>query len=196
MTVALEVRAELLARGVKAAFVATGQTGIFVADSGAAVDAIPADFVAGVVERLVVEAARDADIVLVEGQGALHHPGYSGVTLGLLHGACPSVMLLCHQSGRDLVRSGGPADPPRPVAALGALVRAYEEASAWVSPAKVVGTALNTSSLDEPAARAACADATRETGLPATDPVRFGAGPLADVLMATLRSRRSRAAAR
>ena len=89
MTTALELQEELLGRGARVAFVATGQTGIFVADQGFAIDAVPADFVAGVVERMVLDAAREADIVLVEGQGALHHPAYSGVTLSLLHGACP-----------------------------------------------------------------------------------------------------------
>ena len=90
MTAALELRRELMARGVSAAFVATGQTGIFVADRGTAVDAVPADFVAGFTEEMVLEAAREADVVLVEGQGALRHPGYSGVTLALMHGAAPA----------------------------------------------------------------------------------------------------------
>jgi len=92
MTTALEVHAELQGRGVRSAFVATGQTGIFVADHGAAIDAVPADFAAGAVEKLVLDAARDADVVLVEGQGAIHHPAYSGVTLALMHGACPEAM--------------------------------------------------------------------------------------------------------
>jgi uncharacterized NAD-dependent epimerase/dehydratase family protein len=195
MTAALEIRAALAERGVRAAFVATGQTGIFVADAGAAVDAIPADFVAGVVERLVLEAAREADIVLVEGQGALHHPGYSGVTLGLLHGACPAALVLCHQSTRDTLHCGDPDDPPRPVATLPALVRAYEEAAAWVRPAVTAGVALHTAGLAEPEARAACARARAETGLPATDPVRFGAEPLAEALVLELEKRRSRASA-
>ena len=193
MTAALEIRAALEARGVRAAFVATGQTGIFVADQGAAIDAIPADFVAGTVEKLVLEAARDADIVLVEGQGALHHPGYSGVTLSLLHGACPSALILCHQSDHALIHYGRPGDAPRPVASLPALVRVYESAAAWVHPARALGVALHTAALAEPAARAACAAAAAETGLPATDPVRFGAEALAQALIAALESRRRRA---
>jgi uncharacterized NAD-dependent epimerase/dehydratase family protein len=193
MTAALEIRDALAARGVRAAFVATGQTGIFVADQGAAIDAIPADFVAGAVEGLVLAAARDADIVLVEGQGALHHPGYSGVTLALLHGACPSALILCHQVDHDAIHCGQPGDPPRPVASLAALVRAYEEAASWVHPARTAGVALHTAAVGESAARAACARAESETGLPATDPVRFGAGVLADALIAALETRRSRA---
>ena len=195
MTAALEVRRELESLGARAAFVATGQTGIFVADAGAAVDAIPADFAAGVVEEMVVSAARERDFVLVEGQGALHHPGYSGVTLALLHGACPSALVLCHQSGRDLMRCGLPHEAPRRMASLPELVRAYEAAAGWIHPARVIGVALHTGDLDEPAARAACERAAKETGLPATDPVRFGARPLAEAVVHFSANRRPRATA-
>ena len=183
MTAALEIRKALEARGARTAFVATGQTGIFVADRGAAVDAIPADFVAGAVEEMVVDAARGADVVLVEGQGALHHPGYSGVTLALLHGACPETMVLCHQSDRAVMRVGEAHDPPRPMVPLPELVRAYESAAAWIRPARVAAVALHTQALDEAGAKAACARAAAETGLPATDPVRFDAGPIAEAIL-------------
>ena len=188
MTAALELRHELAGRGVRAAFVATGQTGIFVADQGIAVDAVPADFVAGFAEEMVLEASRDADIVLVEGQGALRHPGYSGVTLALLHGTAPAAMILCHQCGRESIRRADVFIPP-----LRQLVREYEETSAWVNPARVVGVALNTRDLDEPGARAAVATAEAETGLPVADPVRFGARPLADAVQAFHASRRRHA---
>ena len=187
MTAALEIRKALEARGVRTAFVATGQTGIFVADRGAAVDAIPADFVAGVVEEMVVDAAEGADVVLVEGQGALHHPGYSGVTLALLHGACPATLVLCHQSDRALMRVGEAADPPRPMASLPELVRAYESAAAWVRPARVAAVALHTQALDAAEAEAACARATAETGLPAADPVRSGARVIAGAIERRMR---------
>jgi len=188
MTTALELARALGGRGLRAAFVATGQTGIFIADRGVAVDAIPSDFVAGAIEQLVVEAARDADIVIVEGQGALHHPGYSGVTLGLLHGACPAAMILCHQAGREQVRPPGgraaealsaPVIPP-----LRDLVRAYEEAAAWVHPSRVVGVALNTLGLGERSARQAVERTALDTGLPVADPVRFGAEALAGAIEA------------
>lgn len=195
MTAALELRTALDARGVKAAFVATGQTGIFVADRGAAVDAVPSDFVAGVVEEMVIEAARDAEVVVVEGQGSLTHPGYSGVTLSLLHGACPAALVLCHQSGRDQMRCGRPDEPPRPMAGLAELVRLYEAAAGWIRPARVAAVALHTGDLGEAAARVACERAEAETGLPASDPVRFGAERLADALLAGISTRRSRATA-
>jgi uncharacterized NAD-dependent epimerase/dehydratase family protein len=182
MTASLEIVAALRAAGVRAAFVATGQTGIFIAGSGAVVDAIPSDFVAGAVENLVLEAARDAEVVVVEGQGSIHHPGYSGVTLGLMHGAAPEALILCHREGHERIRAGAAGDPVWPVPPLAELIRDNEAAAAWVRPAPVVGVALNTYGLAEPAARAACERAARETGRPATDPVRFGAAALAAAL--------------
>jgi D-glutamate N-acetyltransferase len=198
MTAALELRRDLMERGVRAAFVATGQTGIFVADRGAAVDAVPADFVAGFAEEMVLEAAREADVVLVEGQGALRHPGYSGVTLALMHGAAPAAMVLCHQSGRESIRRSGRSSADGSeviIPSLGQLIREYEETAAWVSPARVVAVALNTRDLDERAAREAVAAAGRETGLAASDPVRFGAAPLAEAVIAAHADRRRHATA-
>ena len=195
MTASLEIVRALEASGTPAAFVATGQTGMFIADRGLAVDAVVADFVAGEVEALVLEAAEDHDLVVVEGQGALHHPAYSGVTLALIHGACPAAMVLCHEAGRDRIRAGGAMDPGWPIPPLPELVAAYRAAASWLRPSSVVGIALNTLALEEGAARAACAVAARETGLPTTDPVRFGAAPLAAAVKAaaTAQERRSRA---
>lgn len=192
MTTALELRAELENRGVRAAFVATGQTGIFIADQGAAVDAVPADFVAGTVERIVLEAARDADVVLVEGQGSLHHPAYSGVTLALLHGACPEALVLCHQAGRTHIKltDAGPAPRLRP---LSEIIRDNERAAGWVRPAPVLAIALNTMLLGELEARRALENVQQLTGLPAVDPVRFGAEPVVLELMRRLDERRRRA---
>jgi uncharacterized NAD-dependent epimerase/dehydratase family protein len=191
MTTALELVAALTAAGHRAAFVATGQTGMFVADAGVAVDALVADFVAGEVEHHVCAAAAGAAFVVVEGQGSLLHPGYSGVTLGLLHGACPSQLVLCHEAARKHLRVGedrdGAAIPP-----LAEVAEAYRAAAAWVRPAVVTAVALNTLGLGESDARAACARAAAEVGVPATDPVRFGAGPLA---VAVMQGRAARATA-
>src|SRR5205085_7177111 len=115
-----------------------------IAGAGVAVDAVPADFVAGAIEPLVLAAAADHDIVLVEGQGSLHHPAYSGVTLGLLHGACPAALVLCHHHGRARMRIGSSVDDGPPLPSLAAARDAHERAAAWVRPARVIGVALNT----------------------------------------------------
>jgi uncharacterized NAD-dependent epimerase/dehydratase family protein len=183
MTAALELANELRRRGTRAAFVATGQTGIFIADRGVPLDAVVSDFAAGAIERVVIDAARGAEVVVVEGQGALHHPGYSGVTLALLHGAAPEALVLCHATSRTEMRCGGEDDPPRAIAPLPELIAACETAAGWVRPARVMAVALNTQGSSEAEARAAIAAAAQVTGLPATDPVRFGAGPIADAVL-------------
>jgi uncharacterized NAD-dependent epimerase/dehydratase family protein len=192
MTTALELERALRERSIVARFVATGQTGIFIADRGVAVDAIPADFVAGAVEALVLEAAPGADVVLVEGQGSLHHPGYSGVTLGLLHGAAPAALVLCHQVTRDRIRLTGTKEPGPRIPALSRVRDAYEAAASWVHPSRVLGVALNTRGMDDRAARAAVRSAADELGLPVTDPVRFGAEPLAEALAVFHETRRAK----
>ena len=182
MTAQLELRDELVRRGVRARFVATGQTGIFIEGWGIAVDAVVADFVAGAAEQLVLQGAVDADVVLVEGQGSLIHPGYSGVTLGLLHGSCPDALILCHQATRDYIGDYHGREPWVRIPPLAELVEIYERAAAPVRPTKVIGICLNTFDMTEADARAAVAHAAADTGLPATDPVRFGAGPLVEVI--------------
>ncbi|MGH2378685.1 MAG: DUF1611 domain-containing protein [Candidatus Limnocylindria bacterium] len=178
MTVALEIVAALRRSGLSAAFVATGQTGIAIAGAGIAVDAVVADFIAGAAERMVCEAAETADWVIVEGQGSLTHPGFSGVTLGLLHGSAPELMVLCHDAGRAVMK--GYDAEGLPLRALPECVRIYEDAARWsrspdATPARVVAVALNTSGMDEREAARAVFDAGAETGLPAADPVREGA---------------------
>ena len=182
MTAQLQLVDELNQRGVRTRFAATGQTGIMIEGWGIAVDAVVADFVAGAAEQLTLQGAEGADIVLVEGQGSINHPGYSGVTLGLLHGSCPDAMILCHQASRQYIGDYRQASWLR-IPPLTDYVRWYEEIGAMVHPTKVLGIALNTYDLSEEAARAACAQASEETGLPATDPVRFGSSALVDAVI-------------
>jgi uncharacterized NAD-dependent epimerase/dehydratase family protein len=193
MTAQLRLVKTLNDRGVRTRFVATGQTGIMIEGWGIAVDAVIADFIAGAAERITLEGARDADVVLVEGQGSINHPGYSGVTLGLLHGSCPDAMILCHQASRQYIGDYRRASWLK-MPSLPEYIRLYETIAAAVHPSRVVGIALNTYDMDDATARAACAAAERETGLPATDPVRFDDGPLVDaILKASRASRASRA---
>ena len=179
MSVTLELDAAARARGLDSAFVATGQTGIAISGWGIAVDHVISDFVAGAASRLVHEGASRAPLLFVEGQGALGHPAYSGVTLGLLHGARPDVLVLCHRAGSVDI-DDYPGVPIRP---LPELISIYEAATSWVDhPATVGAIAVNTRGLDDEAARAECERVRAETGLFATDPVRFGGDELLDAL--------------
>src|SRR5207248_2981315 len=113
MTVCCELDLEARRRGLRSVFVPTGQTGIAIAGWGIAVDAVVSDFLAGAAERLVVDGAERGDLLWVEGQGALLHPLYSGVTLGLMHGSVPHVYVLCHEAGRTEIE-GAPGHHPIP----------------------------------------------------------------------------------
>jgi uncharacterized NAD-dependent epimerase/dehydratase family protein len=180
MTVALELDREAHARGIRCEFVPTGQTGIAIAGWGISVDAVVADFIAGAAEQLVLEGVRrGGEVLFVEGQGSLLHPAYSGVTLGLIHGSAPHAYVLCHKAGERYVDE----DERFPIPPLSELVDLHERISLIARPAKVLAVALNTRDLDETAARRAIEAAEVETGLPAGDPVRFGAGALVDAAL-------------
>ena len=182
-TVALELDLEARRRGLQSVFVPTGQTGIAIAGWGIAVDAVVSDFLAGAAERLVVEGhERGGELLFVEGQGSLSHPAYSGVTLGLIHGSAPHVFVLCHRAGSTEIE-GYPGHPLPPLAEL---IELHELIALPLRPATVACLALNTAHLGEDEARAAVAEASSETGLPADDPVRFGAGPLLDAVLQAL----------
>ncbi len=182
MTAALEFVHEAGRRNIKSRFCATGQSGIAIVGSGIAIDHVLSDFTAGAAERLVLEAGADkeAELILVEGQGALAQPVYSGVTLSLMHGSLPDVMILCHRADQDMVEI---VDTPMPP--LVDHIRLYEEAMRLVKPARVIAVALNTMDLSERDAREAIKRVTEETGLPATDPSRFGAEALLDAACQT-----------
>jgi uncharacterized NAD-dependent epimerase/dehydratase family protein len=187
MTVSLELDREARARGLASEFVPTGQTGIAIAGWGIAVDAVVADFIAGAAERLVVEGHERGgglpnQLLWVEGQGSLINPVYSGVTLGLFHGSTPHLLVLCHETGRDEIEGCGGG--PHPIPPLRDLVELHERMSLPARKAKVAAIALNTRRLeDDDDARAAIAAAEAETGLPADDPVRFGAAKLVDAVV-------------
>jgi D-glutamate N-acetyltransferase len=181
MTAQLQLTRQLNAGGLRTRFVATGQTGIMIEGWGIAVDAVVADFVAGAAERLVLQGSVDADIVLVEGQGSINHPGYSAVTLGLLHGSCPDGLILCHQATRKYIGDYREAAWLR-IPPLSEYIKLYETLGSAVHPTQVIGISLNTYDMSEGAARRACEEASRETGLPATDPVRFDPAPLLDAV--------------
>lgn len=180
MTAGLEIHRSLCAAGADAAFLASGQTGIAIMSTGIPLDAFRVDHAAGAVERMVLGAAAH-DYIIVEGQGSLLHPG-STATLPLMRGSCCTGMILCHRAGMtsldtlDNVR----VPPLRDVIALNEMTAA---ANGALTAAKVLGVALNTSHMSEDAAKAAIAETATETALPVSDPVRFGAAPLAEAIM-------------
>lgn len=179
MTASVELDREARRRGLSSVFGATGQTGMMISGEGIPADRFISDFLPGAVEAMTLDFAERYDWVFVEGQGALGHPAYSAVTLGLLHGAAPDLMILCHQAGRSSIRGyDAPIPPLTDVRAM------YETAAAWLKPAPIVAVAVNTFGLSDAEARVAVDAAASETGLPASDPVRFGAGPLLDALLA------------
>jgi uncharacterized NAD-dependent epimerase/dehydratase family protein len=178
MTVTLELQRELLKRNRNAVFVATGQTGIILSGRGIAVDSVISDFIAGSIEKEIEDSIEsNTEYVLVEGQGSLTHQGYSGVTLGLLHGTMPDAMIMCHMAGRNIDQ-----DYNRPLVAMRELIMLHERLVSYFKPSKVIGIGLNTVGMTEDEALAYMRRMENETGLPAADPYRFGGGLLADAI--------------
>jgi len=187
MTSALQLRDGLKRIGRRVAFAGTGQTGILIEGWGISVDAVVADFIGGAAEQLTLDAAREADIVLVEGQGSLIHPSYSGVTLGLMHGSLPHAMIMCAQPSRTHVRNHNWVRIPQ----LNELIRMHETMAATLRPAPVIAVALNTYDLSDAEAKKAIERAADETGLPTTDAVRYDPAPIVDALEAFHQTRLS-----
>jgi uncharacterized NAD-dependent epimerase/dehydratase family protein len=179
MTTTMELARAARERGIDAAVVPTGQTGIVIEGWGIAVDRVVSDFAAGAVERMVLSEA-DRDLLIVEGQGALIHPAYSGVTTSILHGAMPDALVLCHAAGREAIH--GYEDTRLPDA--GTYVDRYESLAAPVHETAVVAGALATHGIgDESRARAAVEEFRTAIGVPATDPVRFDPGVILDAVV-------------
>jgi uncharacterized NAD-dependent epimerase/dehydratase family protein len=178
MYTALAMEREMRARGMAATFRATGQTGILITGDGVPLDAVVADFMAGAVEWLTP----DNDLGhwdLIEGQGSLFHPSYSGVTLALVHGGQPDAIILCHEPTRTHLRGL----PGFPLPSLEALRDLSLATARIVNPeVAVVGIAVNTAGLPEPEALACLAEIEARMGLPTVDPYRQGAGRLVDAL--------------
>ena len=184
MTATLEIERAARGAGLSPEFVPTGQTGVVIAGWGLCVDAVVSDFVAGASEQLVLEAAKASpDLILVEGQGSLGHPAYSGVTLGLMHGSCPDCLILCAADPSEDVFKG----VPRP--SVDRIARLYEEVASLIKPAPVVAVSLNTKGLDEEKAQDLIAAVADETGLPTADPFRGSAAPILEAVLQAPKSR-------
>ena len=173
---AIEIDQAARDAGWDAEFVATGQTGIMIAGSGIAVDTVVSDYISGAVERLILER-KDRELLVIEGQGTILHPSYSGVSLGLLHGAAPQALVLCHQPGRDVMRN-----LPVAVPSYEEMIHAHETITRPLFSSRVVAISLNCFGMSMDDARAAVDQVEQETGLPATDCVKFGCGPILEAL--------------
>jgi uncharacterized NAD-dependent epimerase/dehydratase family protein len=180
MSTSLELNWASRLRGMRSKFLATGQTGLMLEGDGIPLDAVRVDYAAGAVEQMVMRYGKNYDILYIEGQGSLLHPG-STATLPLIRGSQPTQMILVHRAGQTEVSSGGVFIPP-----LSEVVRLYEtvaHAGGAFASVPVAGISLNTRHLDESEAKSAIASIEAETHLPCTDPVRFGAGKLLDAVM-------------
>lgn len=179
MYTTLALRDALHRRGVAADFRATGQTGILIAGAGVPVDAVVADFISGAIEMLA--PARDDDgWDLIEGQGSLFHPSFAGVSTGLLHGAQPAAIILCHDPSRPRMRGL----PHYGLPDLATCLDVNLSVARLTSPdVRAVGVALNTSKMDDAAARRLCDETANRLALPCTDPYRYGADLIADWML-------------
>ena len=179
MYTTLSLERELQKRGLKADFRATGQTGILIAGSGVSIDAVVSDFVSGAVEWLT--PANDPDHWdLIEGQGSLCHPSFAGVTLGLIHGAQPDALVLCHEPTRSHMRGL----PRQPMPSLEETVElCLRTARLTNKKARFVGVSINTSKLAANTAQRLLAEIEKRLGLPAIDPIRVGVARIVDQLL-------------
>ncbi|MEM7524199.1 MAG: N-acetyltransferase DgcN [Pseudomonadota bacterium] len=178
MYTALAMEKEMRARGMNADFRATGQTGILITGGGVPLDAVIADFMGGAVEALTPDASDD-HWDLIEGQGSLFHPSYSGVTMALVHGGQPDYLVLCHEPTREHMRGL----PHYVTPGLAPLQPLAEMLAKVVNPdVTTIGCSINTAAMSDADADAYLAHVEAEMGMPAVDPFRHGAGRLVDAL--------------
>lgn len=167
---------ELVKQLPESRFLATGQTGILVSGDGIPLDRIIGDFMAGAAEQLVLDHMnKDYNYLVVEGQGSLIHPSFSGVTLALMHGSAPDAMIFCHTVSRKYLKN---FDIPIP--SINRLIEIYEDAMGFIKPAKVIGISLNCSGISDNVVEQIIKETEEITGLPVVDPVKTGVKPLVD----------------
>lgn len=175
---ALALERDMRARGMNADFCATGQTGVFIAERGVAIDAVVADFISGAAEWLSPDSDADHWDV-IEGQGSLFHAAFAGVSLGLLHGAQPDALVLCHEPTRTHMRGL----PHAPIPDLAQCIEANIAGARLTNPdCRMVGVAINTAALDSQAAERLLRTTEDRLGLPCVDPMTVGTDAIIDRL--------------
>lgn len=186
MIASVELDAALRNAGVDSQFIATGQTGMLLSGTGLVIDSVVADFIAGAAESLV-RAYQSHDVLIVEGQGSIAHPSFSGVTVGLLHGSAPHAMIFCYEAGRPHVKGL----PHMPLSPLATLIPHYERTAALLSPAPVIGIAMNSRRLND----AEAADERKRVGdmfgLPICDVIRDGCDELLEAIVRFVNARQA-----
>ena len=176
---ALAIEEEMRRRGWLADFRATGQTGIMIAGSGVPIDSVVSDFISGAAEMISPVAEEDHWDV-IEGQGALTHPSFAGVSLGLLHGSQPDALVLCHDASRTHIL-GLDSTQAYPLLSLTETMRINLEQARRVNPdARFVGVSVNSSTLRPNARRSVLSQYEAETGLPTIDPIIDGTARIVD----------------
>ena len=174
---AIEIGKAACDMGWDAEFVATGQTGIMISGSGIAIDTVPSDYISGAVEKLILNR-KHRELLVIEDQGTILHPSYSGVSLGLLHGAAPQALVLCHQPGRENLRN-----LPVSIPSYADLIHVHETIAKPLFRSKVVAISLNCFGMSRADASREIEKVKDETGLPTTDCVKFGCDPILETLV-------------
>jgi uncharacterized NAD-dependent epimerase/dehydratase family protein len=177
MTATIEMVKQLQRSGKSADWIASGQIGILIKGRGVPVDALKGDFISGALESEIARADGNYEYIFVEGQGSLQHLGYSSVATGILHGSLPDAMILCHRS--DI----GVSDYGINTNNMDFIIKVNEQMVSLVKPSKVVAIAINTYNLSEDKALHLIDNTQRSTGLPSTDPIRFGSEKLTNALL-------------
>jgi uncharacterized NAD-dependent epimerase/dehydratase family protein len=183
MSTNLELHRLALRRGLRSKIIATGQTNLMLGDDGIPLDTIRVDFAAGAIEQQVVQYGHDYDILFIEGQGSLFHPG-STATLPLMRGSQPTHLIMVHRAGQTHIRNH-PHVPIPPLQEAIAVCETVASAGGCFPKAQVVGIALNTYGLDTATAKLAIEKSAQAIGLPCTDVIRFGAEPLLEAILNT-----------
>ena len=181
MSTSLELNKAAQKRGLRSKFLATGQAGLMIAGDGVPLDAVRVDFAAGAVEQIVMRYGSDRDILHIEGQGSLLHPG-STATLPLIRGSQATHLILVHRAGQTHIRNHPQVEIP-PLPEVIQLYETVARAGGAFADVKVAAIALNTFHLNVSEAQTAIEQVQAETKLPCTDVVRFGADVILDTLM-------------
>jgi uncharacterized NAD-dependent epimerase/dehydratase family protein len=182
MTATIEMVKQMQKSGKAADWIATGQIGMLIKGKGIAVDTVKGDFISGAVESAVANADGSFEYIFVEGQGSIQHLGYSSVALALMHGCLPDAMILCHRSDVGISDYGVDTEN------LTDIIQLYESMLSFIKPSKVIAIAVNTYHMSDEKASAYLEDVTQKTGLPATDPIRFGAEDISNQIVSYFKS--------